>query len=54
MGGTFFIYLISVLGGLFISDLGIIFEFIASLSMTSINFIWPGMFYLIAENRFAN
>ena len=29
--------------------MGRIFEIVAAVTKTSINFIWPGMFYLIAE-----
>ena len=54
MGGTFFIFMVAVIGGLFIRDLGVIFEIMAALSKTSINFIWPGLFYLIAEHRYAD
>jgi amino acid permease len=51
-GGTIFIYIVTILMGLTISNMGLIFEIVAALTKTSINFIWPGLFYLLAEERF--
>lgn len=50
--GTLTIYIICVLGGLLINDLGVIFECLAGFINTFIAFIWPGSFYLIAYYRY--
>jgi hypothetical protein len=50
--GTLILYLFVVFGSIFIRDLGMIFEIIAAISLTVINFIWPGSFYLIAEHKY--
>jgi hypothetical protein len=41
-----------VIGGIFVNDLGIIFELLAALTITQIGFIWPGVFFLIADKRY--
>ena len=51
-GGTLFVYLVTIVMGLSISNMGLIFEIVAALTKSSINFIWPGMFYLMAEKKF--
>ena len=50
--GTLLLYTTCVLGGLFVKDLGVVFEIIAALTKTNINFICPGYFYLLACRRF--
>lgn len=53
IGATTFIYLASVAGGLFITDLGKVFEIIAGLSLSFLDFIWPGIFYIFAERKYS-
>jgi hypothetical protein len=53
-GGTTLIYSVCVIGGLFISDLGLVFNLISAVVLSMLNFIWPGTFYLMAERRFGN
>lgn len=53
-GSTLLIYVICAVGGIFISDLGIIFELISAITLSNLNFIWPGVFYLKSEKRYGN
>jgi hypothetical protein len=43
------IYLLCVVGGIFIDDLGIVFNLISAFVLSFLNFIWPASFYLAAE-----
>lgn len=49
---TTLIYVICVIGGIFVSNLGIVFDLISALTLSFICFIWPGGFYLMAERRY--
>ena len=35
-------------------DLGLIFELISAFTLSFLDFIWPGGFYLLAERKFAD
>lgn len=50
--GTLVLYFLCLMGGLFIKNLGVVFEIIAALTMSNINFICPGYFFLLACRRF--
>lgn len=50
---TILIFILQIFGGIFINDIGLILEFLAAFSTSSINFIFPGVFFLRAERRFA-
>jgi hypothetical protein len=39
---------------MFIDDLGLVFEFIASFSGSFLSFIMPGMFFIIAEKKYGS
>ena len=52
IGGTLFIYLFSATLAIFIQNLGVVFEVFAAITKTSINFIWPGLFFILADNRY--
>ena len=49
---TFIAYLSTILGGLMIKDLGIVFELLAGFTLSFLGFIWPGLFYLLANSRY--
>lgn len=51
--GTIFIYIVCVILGIFINNLGTVFNLLSSLGLSSLACVWPGMFYLIAESRYA-
>lgn len=53
-GGTTFIYVVAVLLGIFVKDLGIVFDLMSSFTLSFLNFIWPGTFYLLAEYRYGD
>ena len=42
------VHIAPVVISMFASNLGVVFELIAAITKSSINFIWPGLFYLIA------
>ena len=51
---TTIIYVICVIGGIFVKDLGPVFDLISALTLSFLCFIWPGGFYIIAENRYGD
>ena len=53
-GSTFILFAICVCGGIALEDLGVAFEFITAISLSFLSFIWPGMFYIRAENRYGH
>lgn len=54
IGGTIFVYLLEILLAVFILDVGVVFQFGAALSGSSVQFIWPGYFYLHASKKYGD
>ena len=54
IAGTLFVYCGAATIAVFVEDLGPVFEIFAAVSKTSINFIWPGLFYLVAAKRYGD
>ena len=50
---TMVIYWSEVFLAMLISDIGLIFEFISAFTISCTGFIFPGLFYLRAEEKFA-
>ena len=50
---TLVLYWGQVTAALVTSDIGMIFEFVSAISISCLAFIFPGLFYLMAEARFA-
>ena len=51
-GATITIYCLEILLATLVKDLGIVFQFAAAISGSSIQFIWPGYFFLHSERKF--
>lgn len=51
---TTILYIACVMGGVFINDLGIVFEFLAAFTLSFIIFIWPGMFFILSVRKQCN
>ena len=53
-GCTTLIYAVCVVGGILVTNLGIVFNLISALTLSFLCFIWPGIFYLFAEKRYGD
>jgi len=51
---TLGLYMLQIVGAIMISDVATIFEAVSAVSITSISFIFPGLFYLQIESRYAS
>jgi len=44
--GTLFLYLLILIGSIFISNISIVFDFASAITVTALAFIFPAWFYL--------
>lgn len=51
---TLVLYSIEILGGMFIENISLIFNFMSSISGSALCFIFPGSFYLSLEKKFTS
>ena len=48
------LYIVCIVLSIFVTNLKIIIELLSAVAFSSLSFIWPGMFYLIAERRYGD
>ena len=51
---TLVLFTLQMVAGVYCEDIGNIFSFLSAICVSSIAFVWPGVFYLIAKDRFGN
>jgi amino acid permease len=51
---TLGMYILSIIGAIFIDEVGVIFEFVGAISSSTISFIIPGYFYIATEKLYGN
>src|SRR5438128_2694645 len=54
VGLTLAFYVVCVTLSIFVTNLKIITELLSAVAFSSLSFIWPGMFYIIAERRYGD
>ena len=54
MSTTILLYIIEIIAALLIDDIGLIFEWLSAFAISCIAFIWPGVFYLLAERKYSS
>jgi len=50
---TLVLFYFEVFGACILNDIGLIFEFISAIAISALAFVFPGLFYLLAEGKFA-
>jgi hypothetical protein len=48
------IYVVCVCAGLYISNLGIVFELSSAFILSFLSFFWPAWLYLLAEKKYGS
>jgi hypothetical protein len=48
-GATLILFALELVGSLLVEDIGSIFEVVGSFANSMLTFIWPGLFYILAE-----
>ena len=51
-GGTLGLYGLGIIGGILISDIGTLFGFVGAIVSSTLTFLLPGGFFLIAQKKF--
>ena len=46
---TLSMYILSILGSIFVDEVGVLFEFVGAINASTISFIIPGYFYIATE-----
>ena len=51
---TLFLYALILLCAIVFDSIGLIFEFMAAICSSSLIFIFPGLFYILSQNKFCS
>jgi len=49
---TVLLYICEITCAIVMDDIGVIFEFVSAISVSCLCFIFPGMFFILAANKF--
>jgi len=53
-GVSLLLFLLEIVGSILIPNVAILFDFISVISLSSIMYIFPGMFYYMCNKKFGN
>ena len=53
-GASIALYSLEILMAVLIPSVGVIFNFVSAFSISSLAYIFPGLFYILCENKFGN
>lgn len=49
---TLSVFIFQIVGAIVIGDIGVLFEFVSAIAYSNLSFIFPGLFFLLAERKY--